>query len=164
MFFNCGVEEDSWDCKEIQLVHPKGNQSWIFIGRTDVETETPILWLPDVKNWLIWEEPDARKDWRLEEKGTKGWDGWMASLIQWTWVWVNSRSWWWTGRPGAAVHGVARSQTRLSSRTELTECTFPCYSFHTSHPLLPSLHFHKSVLYVCFSIVFLLINSSVPFF
>ena len=58
------------DCKEIQPVHPKGNQSWIFIGRTDAETETPILWSPDVKNWLIWKDPDAGEDWRQEEKGT----------------------------------------------------------------------------------------------
>ena len=58
------------DCKEIQPVHPKGDQSWVFTGRTDVEAETPILWLPDVKSWLIWKEPDAGKDWRQEEKGT----------------------------------------------------------------------------------------------
>ena len=58
------------DCKEIQPVHPKGNQSWIFIGRTAAEAETPILWPPDVKNWLIWKDPDAGKDWRQEEKGT----------------------------------------------------------------------------------------------
>ena len=57
-------------CKEFQPVHPKGNQSWIFIGRIDVEAETPILWPPDVKNWLIWKDPDAGKDWRWEEKGT----------------------------------------------------------------------------------------------
>ena len=57
------------DCKEIQPVHPKGNQSWIFIGRTDVETETLILWPPDGKNWLIGKDPDAGKDWRQEEKG-----------------------------------------------------------------------------------------------
>ena len=57
------------DCKEIQLVHPKGNQSWIFIGRTDVEAETSILWPPDVNSQLIWKDPDAGKDWRQEEKG-----------------------------------------------------------------------------------------------
>jgi len=57
------------DCKEIQPVHPKGNQSWIFIGRTDAEAETPILWPPDAKNWLIRKDPDAGKDWRREEKG-----------------------------------------------------------------------------------------------
>ena len=57
------------DYKEIQLVHPKGNQSWIFIGRTDAEAETPIVWPSDTKNWLIWKDPDAGKDWRWEEKG-----------------------------------------------------------------------------------------------
>ena len=57
------------DYKEIQPVHSKGNQSWIFIGRTDVEAETPILWSPDAKSWLIWKDPDAGKDWRQEEKG-----------------------------------------------------------------------------------------------
>ena len=60
--------ENPLDCKEIQSVHPKGNQSWIFIGRTDAEAETPVLWPPDVKNWLIGKEPDAGKDWRWEEK------------------------------------------------------------------------------------------------
>ena len=58
------------DFEEIQPVHPKINQSWVYIGRTDVEAETPIFWPPDVKNWLIWKEPDVGKDWRQEEKGT----------------------------------------------------------------------------------------------
>ena len=62
--------ESPLDCKEIQPVHPKGNMSWIFIGRTDAEAETPILWPPDVKNWLVWKDPDAGKDWGQEEKGT----------------------------------------------------------------------------------------------
>ena len=92
--------ESPLDCKEIQPVHPKGDQSWIFIGRTDAKAETPILWLPDVKNWLIWKDPDAGKDWRWGEKGMTGWDSWMASPTQWTWVWVGSRSWWRTGKPG----------------------------------------------------------------
>ena len=61
--------ESPLDCKEIQRVHPKGDQSWIFIRRTDVEAETPILWPPYVKSWLIWKDPDAGKDWRREEKG-----------------------------------------------------------------------------------------------
>ena len=74
--------ESPLDCKEIQLVNPKGNQSWIFIGRTDVEAETPILGLPDPKNWLIGKDPDAGKDWRQEEKGTiddemVGWHHWF---------------------------------------------------------------------------------------
>ena len=73
--------ESPLDCKEIQPVHPKGNQSWIFIGRTDVEAETPILWPPDARNWLIWKDPDAGKDWRWEEKRTTedemvGWHHW----------------------------------------------------------------------------------------
>ena len=62
--------ESPLDSKEIQPVHPRGNQSWIFIGRTDAEAETPILWPPDVKNWLIWKDPDAGNNWRWEEKGT----------------------------------------------------------------------------------------------
>ena len=77
MLLNCGVEEDSWEslgspCKEIQPVKPKGNQPWIFIGRTDAEAEaeSPILWPPDVKSWLIVKDPDAGKNWQQKEKGT----------------------------------------------------------------------------------------------
>ena len=76
--------ESDLDCKEIQPVHPKGNQSWIFTGRTDAEVEAPILWPPDMKNWLTWKDPDAGKDWRQEKKGMIGWDGWMASQTQQT--------------------------------------------------------------------------------
>ena len=82
--------ESSSNCKEIQLVHPKGNQSWIFIGRTDAEAETPILWPPDAKNWLIGKDPDAGKDWRWEEKGTTedemvGWHHWLnGHEFEWT--------------------------------------------------------------------------------
>ena len=74
--------ESPLDCKEIQPVHPKGDQSWVFIGRTDVETETPILWPPDSKSWLIWKDPDAGKDWGQEEKGTteNGMVGWHHRL------------------------------------------------------------------------------------
>ena len=74
MLLNYGVGEDSWDspldCKEIQPVHPKGDQSWVFIGRTDAEAETPILWPPHAKSWLIGKDPDAGRDWGQEEKGT----------------------------------------------------------------------------------------------
>ena len=62
--------ESPLDCKEIQPVHPKGDQSWVFIGRTDAEAETPVCWPPDTKSWLIWKDPDAGKDWRQEKKGT----------------------------------------------------------------------------------------------
>ena len=89
--------ESPVDCKEIQPVNPKGNQSWIFIGRTDTDAEAPILWPPDAKTRLIRKDPDAGKDWRQEEKGV--WDGWMPSLIQWTWVWVHYGRWWKTGKP-----------------------------------------------------------------
>ena len=92
--------ESPLDCKEIQPVHPKGNQSWIFIRRTDAEAESPIPWPPDVKS-SHWKRPWC---WgRLKARGEgddRGWDGWMASLTQWAWVWVDSGSWWWTGRPG----------------------------------------------------------------
>ena len=92
--------ESPLDWKEIQPVHPKGDQSWVFIGRTDGEAETPIIWPPDVKSWLIWKDPDAWKDWRWEEKGMTedemvGWHHWLIG-----WVWVNSGSWWWTEKPG----------------------------------------------------------------
>ena len=92
--------ESPLDFKEIQPVNPKGNQSWILIGRTDVEAETPILWPPDAKSWLIWKDPDGGNDWRQEEKGMTEDEivGWHHT--QWTWVWVNSGSWWWIGRPG----------------------------------------------------------------
>ena len=91
--------ESPLDGKEIQPVHPKGDQSWVFIGRTDFEAETLILWPPDAKSWLIW------KDWcwkRLKAGGEgddRRWDGWMASPSQWTRVWVSSGNWWWTGKP-----------------------------------------------------------------
>ena len=89
------------DCKEIQQVHPKGDQSWVFIGRTDAEAETPILWPLDVKSWLIWKRPWCWERLRAEGDGDdRGWDGWMTSPTGWTWVWVDSRSWWGTGRPG----------------------------------------------------------------
>ena len=105
--------ESPLDWKEIQPVYPKGNQSWIFIGKIDVEAETPIRWPPDAKNGLIQKDPDAGKDWRREEKGMTGWDSWMASPSQWTWVWASSRSWWWTGRPGVLQSMVAKSRTQL---------------------------------------------------
>ena len=115
--------ESPLDSKEIQPVHPKGNQSWIFIGRADAEAETPILWPLDVKNWLIWKDPlgtsKAGGEW-----DDRGWGGWMASLIQQTWVWVNSRSWWWGGVAWHfAVHGVTKSQRRLSDWIELNWTT-----------------------------------------
>ena len=104
MLLNCGFEktlESPLDCKEIQPVHSKGDQSWVFIGRTYVEAETPILWPPDAKNWLIWKRPWCWERLKAGGEGDdRGWDGWMASLTWWTWIWASSRSWWWTGKPG----------------------------------------------------------------
>ena len=85
------------DCKEIKQVKPKGNQSWIFIGRCDAEAEAPLLWSPDAKNWLIVKTVCWKRLKAGGEGDDRGWDGWVASLIRWRWVWVNSRSWWWTG-------------------------------------------------------------------
>ena len=111
----CGVVlektfESPLDCKEIQPVHPKGNQSWVFIGRTDAET--PILWPCDVKSWLIGEDPDAGKDWSWEEKGTTE-DEMVGWHHRWTCVWVDSRRWWWTGRPGVLRSTVGDGQRGL---------------------------------------------------
>ena len=107
------------DCKEIQAGHPKGDQSWVFIGRTDAEAETPILSPPDVKSWLIWKGSDAGKDWGQEEKGTTEDEmAGMASLTQWTWVCVNSGSWWWTGRPGV-LQSMGPQRVRHDWATEL---------------------------------------------
>ena len=122
MLLNCGVGEDSWEplnWREIQPVHPKGNQSWIFIGRTDAEAETPILWPPDVKNWLNWKRPWYREKLKAggQEDG-RGWDGWMASLTQWTWVWINSGRGWWTGRPGV-LQSMESQRVRHDWATEL---------------------------------------------
>ena len=107
-------------CKEIQPVPPKGNQSWIFIGRTAVKAETPIVWPPDGKNWLIRKDPDAQKDWRWEKKGTTEdemsgciTDSTDMSLSKF-WALVMDREAW-----HAAIHGVTRSQTRLSDWAEL---------------------------------------------
>ena len=83
MLLNCGIGEDSWDWKESKPVRPKGAQSWVFIGRTDAEAETPVLWLPHVKSWLIVKDPDAGRDWGQEEKETTEDEmaGWYHQLI-----------------------------------------------------------------------------------
>ena len=104
--------ESPLDCKEIKQVNPKGNQSWIFIGRTDAEAETPILWPPDAKNWLIWETL------RAGEGDERGCDGRMASLTWWTWVWVGPGSCWWTGKP-SVLQSMGSQRVRHNWATEL---------------------------------------------
>ena len=109
--------ESSLDCKEIKPVNAKGNQSWIFPGGTDAEAEALILWPPDAKSWLIEKYPDSGKDWE-GEGDDRGWDGWMASLTQWTWIWVNSGSSWRTGRPGM-LQSMGSQRVRHDWGTEL---------------------------------------------
>ena len=112
--------ESPLDYKEIQPVHPKGDQSWVFIGKTDAETETPTVWPPGAKSWLIWKDPDAGKDLRWEEKETTedemaGWHhrsmdislGGLRELVMDREAWL------------AAVHWITKSQTQLSNWTEL---------------------------------------------
>ena len=107
------------DCKEIQPVHPKGNQSWIFIGKSNIEAKTTILWLPDLKSWLIGKDPDAGKDWRQEKKWMTedkmaGWHHRLDALRE---LVVDREAW------HAAIHGVTKSWTRLSDWTELNWTT-----------------------------------------
>ena len=111
--------ESPLDFKEIQVVHPKGNQSWIFIGRTDNwswNSNTLVTWCEELIHW--------RRPWcweRLKAGGEgddRGWDGWMVSRTQWTWVWVSSRSWWWTGRPGM-LQSVGSQRVEHGWETEL---------------------------------------------
>ena len=103
--------ESLLDWKEIQPVHSKGNQSWIFIGRTDAGVETPILWPPDVKSWLIWKDPDAGKDWGQEEKGMTedkmvGWHHWLDEMAGWH-LWLDGRESKWTLGVGDGQGGLA---------------------------------------------------------
>ena len=111
--------ESPLDCKEITPVNCKGNQSWIFIGRTDAEAEVRILWPPNVKNWLIWKDPDAGKVWRWEEKGTT-----EDEMVRWhhrlDGLWASSGSWWWTGKPGV-LQSMGSQRVGLSDWTELIQ-------------------------------------------
>ena len=113
--------ESPLDCKEIQPVHPKGNESCIFIGRTDAKAETPILWPSDEINWLIWKDPDARKVWKWQEKWMTedekvGWHHWLNGYEFEQALGVMDRKAW-----RFAVHGISKSQTQLSDWTELTD-------------------------------------------
>ena len=102
MLLNCSAGEDSWEPFGLQgdPTSPSEDQSWVFTGRTDAEAETPILWLPHAKSWLTGKDPDAGRDWGQDKGMTEDeMAGWHHQL-DWAWVWVNSGSLWWTGRPG----------------------------------------------------------------
>ena len=122
MLLNCGVGEDSWeslDCKKIQPAHYKGDQSWNFFGRNDAKAETPELWPSHAKSWLTGKDSDTGRDWGQEEKGTTEDEmaGWHHRLDG-RWVWVNSGSWWWTGRPGV-LRFMGSQRVRHDWATEL---------------------------------------------
>ena len=118
MLLNCVLEktlESPLDCKEIQPVHPKGSQSWMFIGRTDVEAETPILWLPHANSWLIWKDPDVGKDGGQEEKQTTKNEmvGWHHRL--------NGHEFGWTPGVGDGQGGLACSDSWSRKESDMPE-------------------------------------------
>ena len=143
VLLNCGAGEDSWESfgqQEDPTSPSKRNQSWIFIGRTVAEAETPILWPPDVKCRLFWKDLDAWKDWgqeRWERQQMRWFDGITDSM---DWVWVNSGSWWWTGRPGMlwfigsqrARHNWVTELNRTEGFVSLILINFQKINFH--HP------------------------------
>ena len=118
MLLNCGVGEDSWESLGLQgdqPVHPKGDQSWEFIETTDVEVETPILWPPDAKSWLIWKDPDAGKDWGQEEKGTT-----EDEMVGWN-HWLNGHGFGWTPRVGNGQGGLGCCSSWGCKESDMTE-------------------------------------------
>ena len=106
--------EGPLDCKEIQPVHPKGNQPWIFTGRTDAEAEATILWPPDVRKPTHLKRPWCWGRLKVGEGDHRGWDVWIASPMRWTWDWVGSRNWWWTGKLGCSPWGRKESAKWLN--------------------------------------------------
>ena len=149
--------ESPLDCKEIQPIHPKGDQSWVFIGRTDVEAETPILWPPDANSWLIWKDPDAGKDWRWEGKGMTedGMVGWHHQLNECEFEWTSGVgdgqgglaccSPWgrkesdtvellnWTDPSDQAIKGLPFPHTPLTSSSPTGWFFFPMLKWSCSH-------------------------------
>ena len=131
------VKHSHFNGTKIQPVHPKRNQSWIFIGRTDAEAKTPILWPPDVKNWPIGKDSHWER-FKAGEEDDKGWDGGMASPTLCTWVWLSSGSWWWTGKPGE-LQSMGLQRAGHDWVTELTENSNNCINLN-----LPALNLYTS--------------------
>ena len=156
MPLHCGTGEDS--SKEIKPVSLKGNLPWIFTGMTDAEAEAPVFWLPDTDRQL-W----CGERLRAGEEGVRGWDGWMASLMHWTWTWANSGRWWGTGRPGVLQStglkrvGLCNFTTWLGNQaTAMENCLFKNWI-----PVLGrwSLHFKELNNQVRKSMAFQIVNS-----
>ena len=161
MLLNCSVGDNSWkslDCKEIQTVHPKGDQSWVFIGRTDAEAENPILWPPHAKNWLIGKDPG--KDWRQEEKGMT-----QDEMVGWH-HWFNGHGFGWTLGVGDGQGGLVccdswgHKESNTNERLNWTELTLgrkghahPFVFFSVANMCSVNIHFlftkEKPVLLLC---------------
>ena len=152
--------EGPLDYKEIQQVHSKGDQSWVFIASNDAEAETPVLWPPHAK-LTYWKRLWCWEGLGAGGKGDdRGWDGWMASSTQWTWVWVNSGSWWWTGRPGCC-NSWGRKESDMTERLNWTElnCSLQVlnsYLYLNAFFQRPPLVGHPIILY-CFAICFIIL-------
>ena len=138
MLLNCDLEktlESPLCCKEIQPVHPKGNQSWIFIGRTDAEAETPILWPPDGRTDSF---EKTLMLWKIEGKRRRGWQrmrGLMASPTLWTLVWISSGCWWWTGNPSVlqSMELQKVGQEWVTEQQQYCDISCLCHTVCSSH-------------------------------
>ena len=140
-----------WTARRSNQSILKGDESWIFIGRIDAEAKAPILWPPDARNWFTWKDPWCWERLKVGGEGDdRGWDGWMASPTQRTWVWVDSGSWWWTGKPGVLQPMGSQSWTWLSNWTEYCDSfrgtakglskTYTCIHFPPRLPSYPGCH------------------------
>ena len=150
--------ESPLDCKEIKSVPPKGNQSWVFIGRIDAEAETPIHWPPDAKGWLIEKDPDCWERLKAGGEGDdRGRDIWMASLTQWTWAWASFGSWWWTGKH-EVLQSMGSQGVRHNWVTELNWIMIDNTYFGHLWIFLHFLFFFL-FLYICFCIYYTICGS-----